>query len=392
METVPELTNFPFLDLLPELQLKVLELLVISPRPIFARELMPVRRSEKLCAFHTDGIHEVTQGQPAITKVSRKVRQDALALYYSRNVLMMNNNVTEFSCMVPLSRFPNEASTTHLRYLCKIGCMVKIQDRCPNPANQKPRRDYWLDIGLRTSKNKNKIVVSIYGDVETPERKSYLVKALTKAVGEPKDGKYDGHWLLKAAIEGFDGIICTDRKPNWREIDTPKTDPDAPIFGPGPAPTVAGAANNIPPATIQGAIMTQLQQLLGPMLGGAYPVPHMTPQAGANPAPAGANPPAAGAQAQAGSAQSQAGGAAPTQASMYSAVVGFGPYMMGTIPLGPLPANPAPPPPQANSTASAPAANTPTAPVAPATTPGSSTTFTFDTYYDDENAWEDEMD
>jgi hypothetical protein len=374
MEIVAELTDFPFLDLLPELQLKVLEFLVISPQPIFARELMPVRRSEKLCAFHTNGVNDITHGQPAITKVSRKIRQDALALYYSCNVFMMNNNVTEFSCMVPLSRFPNDSSTTHLLNLRHISFMVKIQDRCPNPANQKPRRDYWLDICLRTSKNKNKVVVSMHGEADTPERKSYLVKALTKAVGEPKDGQYDGHWLLRAAIEGFNGIICTDRKPNWRELDAPKTDPGAPTFGLGPPPNVVGTTNAGPPHTIQNVVSNYLQQVLGPVFGGTFPGPNSASLAGAN-------PPAAG-------AQTQVGGAVPTQASVYSTILGM--YPMGALTLRPLPCNAAPP--QATGTAPAPAANAPAAPVAPATMPGLSTTFTFDTYQDDDNAWEDEMD
>lgn len=100
------LTSFQFLNLLPELQLKVLEHVVrFESEAIFPRELMPVRRSENFCCYHEHEHQEKdkTRAQPAITKVSRRVREDSLMLYYSKNLFVMVSKTIQL-CAVSCHR------------------------------------------------------------------------------------------------------------------------------------------------------------------------------------------------------------------------------------------------------------------------------------------------
>lgn len=270
---IPELTEFPLLDLLPELRLKIYEILVTIGTPIFARELIRVNRTQKakgLGGFHPlAGRGDITTGQPNITKVSRQVRKDSLALYYSRNIFYMDGNVTEQSCMVPFTRYPSLDSTEHLRSLRQIGCLVSILDCCPNPASQHPQRRYQMNIDLSTTKNKNDILLAFNRPEDsTEQRGKYLIKCIKKAVGKPDNGTYDGHYLLKASIFCFEGLVCRDRKPAWRDLDLPPPS-SVPLFGTGNATTAANVGA-VPPGT---AVNDALSQALLSLITGAPPPP-----------------------------------------------------------------------------------------------------------------------
>ena len=223
-----ELTNFPFLDLLPELQLKVLEYLVVSLYPLATRELLPIDRgSYRSYPFISRGNYNSCQ--PEVTKVSRKIRKDVLALYYSKNIFWIHGNVTEYSCWVPHNRFPTDESKVHLRNMRTIVCTLKITDYCPTPEVQNPTSVYTIDIVLKTSQQKNKLIVEMenrYKQYDTAERREFILNAIKKLVGEPKDGVYDGHYLLKAASCAFDGTKCYDHKAAWRKLEESSDEDD----------------------------------------------------------------------------------------------------------------------------------------------------------------------
>lgn len=270
-EVIPELTEFPLLDLLPELQLKVYEFLVTFDDPIYPRELMPLNRTHDELNMNNIvmGRAYPSSGQPNITKVSRQVRKDALALYYSRNLFRMDNNVTETSCMVPFSRYPSFEDAHHLRHLRRIECLVKLADHCPNPASQKPSRSYTFELEVCTTKNKNGLVIKLekhHAMYSNEARLKFLKDTIMKGVGQPKDKVYDGHHLLKTAIFCSDGLVCRDYKPAWRGLDAPPPN-QQPLFGPGAAAGVTSGVVPLPPLLSGMSLMQSIFPNMAAQLG-----------------------------------------------------------------------------------------------------------------------------
>jgi hypothetical protein len=79
-----------------------------------------------------------------------------------------------------------------------------------------------MHVVLKVLKSKKLLGVELVEHSLADEaRTSFLFKAITDAVGKPEADGYDGIYLLKAAIAVADGIVCTDPKPRWRDLDRP---------------------------------------------------------------------------------------------------------------------------------------------------------------------------
>lgn len=112
---------FDFLKLSGELRNKIYLLVVVAPKSIKALEAPMPEKSKRV------GVARPVeyQLQPAITKVSRQLRQEALPLYYSTNTFDLQSHGLNRS--VPLSRFLTigKDNLSHIRSLT-IGCPFDV--------------------------------------------------------------------------------------------------------------------------------------------------------------------------------------------------------------------------------------------------------------------------
>lgn len=219
-DSEPDL-RFPFMDLLPELRMIVYAHALNRECVFVPLELCPRRRIEIIhqSALLPKAPTSVRTKQPALVKVNRQVRREALPIYYAENIFDIDNTVVRAGCLYPFFRYPSPESAEALRNIQRLRMPIRIYEEVvTKEADSDPMlRKIIVELDVEVSLKKNRLgaamgiwsgraiekageslsKVKVKTNMMTDGQNSFLTDHVKKLFGERID--YDGFDLLRVA-------------------------------------------------------------------------------------------------------------------------------------------------------------------------------------------------